>query len=78
MENEILIPAQCGDSIKMEVHFKPKPNEILDGDRTITLTHKVATATGQFASFDGATLKASVSVALADNDKGALKLVRYL
>ena len=74
VENEILIPAQCGDSIKMEVHFKPKPNEILDGDRTITLTHKVATATGQFASFDGATLKASVSVALADNDKGALEL----
>ena len=57
------------------VYFKPKPNEILDGDRTITLTHKVATATGQFASFDGATLKASVSVTLTDNDKGALKLV---
>ena len=62
----------------VEVYFKPKPNEILDGDRTITLTHKVATATGQFASFDGATLKASVSVTLTDNDKGALKLVRYL
>lgn len=74
VENEILIPAQCGNSIKMEVHFKPKPNEILDGDRTITLTHKVATATGQFASFDGATLKALVSVTLTDNDKGALEL----
>jgi hypothetical protein len=79
VENEIRIPAsseepQCGNSIKIEVHFKPIKNEILDGDRTITLTHKVATATGQFKIFDGATLKASVSVALTDDEKGALDL----
>jgi len=72
-ENEILtFRLQCGAKSGGSVYFKPKPNEILDGDRTITLTHKVVTATGQFASFKGATLKASVSVTLTDNDKGAL------
>jgi hypothetical protein len=73
-QNELLIPTQCGESIAMNVFFKPITNEILDGDRTFTLTHKVATATGRFYSLNGATLASSVSVTLTDNDKGSLEL----
>ena len=44
--NELLLPLQCGESIGMDVYFKPISNEGLDGDRTITLSHKVATGVG--------------------------------
>ena len=59
----------------MDVYFKPISNEGLDGDRTITLSHKVATGTGRFESLDGTMLKSSVSVTLTDNDQGRLELV---
>ena len=73
--NELLLPLQCGESIGMDVYFKPISNEGLDGDRTITLSHKVATGMGRFESLDGTMLKSSVSVTLTDNDQGRLELV---
>jgi len=54
--NELTIPEQCGESISMNVYFKPVPNEIIDGDRTFTLTHFIETATGRLAGLEQVTL----------------------
>ena len=72
--NELTIPQQCGESISMNVYFKPVPNEIIDGDRTFTLTHFIETATGRLAGLEQVTLSSVVTITLTDNEKGKILL----